>query len=444
MEVHLDSLGRSIYKEECARHLAAPSISKTDSVHISKLLHATPKPVLTFDKILERTSQQNLANATATARSTVSVMQADLEWKSTTTEECDYNIRRHWVEWHQKMTLSLACIVFFFVGAPLGAIIRKGGLGLPTIVSIIIFIFWYIINTSGMKMARDGNVNMVLGMWISLIVIAPFGLWITYKASRDSAVFNAEAYWMFFARLLGIRPKRHLFMKEVILQEPRLDFVRSEIDELRTECCAYASAHHLLKAPSYVQSFFHYQPDTAIAAIAQRIEALVEELSNSRNRIVLSTAENLPQLYTSAHTSPFHSHRLNVAAGVCFPVGILVWLRMWRFRLLLLRDLRVTVKTCDRLDGLLAGQGANLTESDAAEQATERYQRKRRARHIIKWIVVAVILLLIGYFVYASFGKLKTTKKLPEKEKQEQRTGAPTAAPQPVDIKPTKQLLPAK
>ena len=97
------------------------------------------------------------------------------------TGDGDNYIRRHWVEWHQKMTFSLACILFFFVGAPLGAIIRKGGLGMPTVISVIIFIIWYMISTSSMKMAREGSINMVVGMWISTIVIAPFSVFITYK-----------------------------------------------------------------------------------------------------------------------------------------------------------------------------------------------------------------------------------------------------------------------
>ena len=202
-------------------------------------------------------------------------MKSDLEWKSMVTRDGDHNIRRHWVEWHQKMTLSLACIIFFFVGAPLGAIIRKGGLGMPTVISVIIFIFWYIINTSGMKLARDGSTNMVLGMWISTVVIAPFGIFISYKANRDSVVFNTDAYLNLLRRLLGIRTKRHIQRKEVIIEDPRMDVLPGLINELREACRAYNHSQQLLRLPNYINVFFRYRPDTQVEEINEQLEAIV-------------------------------------------------------------------------------------------------------------------------------------------------------------------------
>ena len=138
-------------------------------------------------------------------------------------QDQEYYVRKHEVEWHQRITLSLACLLFFFVGAPLGAIIRKGGLGMPTIISVGIFILYYIINTSGMKMARDGSINMVVGMWMSTFILAPAGAYLTFMANRDSVVFNLDAYLAFLRRLLGFRTKRHLFRKEVIITPPDVE-----------------------------------------------------------------------------------------------------------------------------------------------------------------------------------------------------------------------------
>lgn len=117
----------------------------------------------------------------------------DYEFKSLSMEDDRKSIRRHEIELMKKFTLSFACIIFFFIGAPLGAIIRKGGLGTPIVVSVILFIIYYIIDNSGYKLARDGRWEVWQGMWLSSAVLLPLGVFFTYKAVNDSAVFNADA-----------------------------------------------------------------------------------------------------------------------------------------------------------------------------------------------------------------------------------------------------------
>lgn len=106
----------------------------------------------------------------------------------------------HEIEMHRKFTLSIACLLFFFIGAPLGAIIKKGGLGVPVIVSVLFFIIYYIIDNTGYKMARDGNAEPWLGVWLSSIVLAPIGIFLTWRALNDSALFDWDAYKIFFIR----------------------------------------------------------------------------------------------------------------------------------------------------------------------------------------------------------------------------------------------------
>lgn len=118
------------------------------------------------------------------------------------------NIRFHKVEWHRKFTLSFACLIFFFIGAPLGAIIRKGGLGMPVVVSVALFIVYYIIDNIGYKMARDGVWESWQGMWLSSFALFPLGVFLTYKAMNDSALFNTEAYANVFRKLLGLKKKK--------------------------------------------------------------------------------------------------------------------------------------------------------------------------------------------------------------------------------------------
>jgi len=117
-------------------------------------------------------------------------------------ESKDYlnNIRRYLVEYNRKFTLSVSCLVLFFIGAPLGAIIRKGGLGLPVVVSVVFFLIYHIISTIGEKMVKDGTLSPILGMWIAIFILTPLGLFLTYKATADSALFDIDAYKNLFKR----------------------------------------------------------------------------------------------------------------------------------------------------------------------------------------------------------------------------------------------------
>jgi len=128
-------------------------------------------------------------------------------------------IRKHLIELHRKFTLSFACLIFFFIGAPLGAIIRKGGLGMPVVISVVMFIIYYIIDNTGYKMAREALWPVWVGMWLSSAVLSPVGIFFTYKAATDSAIFRSEGWlkgWIkvryYMLRLVGLRKlwdKRH-------------------------------------------------------------------------------------------------------------------------------------------------------------------------------------------------------------------------------------------
>lgn len=111
------------------------------------------------------------------------------------------NIKNYEVNWNKKFTLSFACIVFFFIGAPLGAIIRKGGLGTPAVISILFFVIWYVISLSGEKLAEENLVSTFAGMWAASYILLPAGLFLTYKASNDSVIMNIDTYLLFFKKI---------------------------------------------------------------------------------------------------------------------------------------------------------------------------------------------------------------------------------------------------
>ena len=125
---------------------------------------------------------------------------SDYEFRSYTMKEENKVIRRHQIEMYKKFTLSFACIIFFFIGAPLGAIIRKGGLGMPVVVSVLFFVVYYIISMSGEKMARDGISSAFEGMWLSSAILLPIAIYLIYKSTNDSNLFNMDWYRIQFAK----------------------------------------------------------------------------------------------------------------------------------------------------------------------------------------------------------------------------------------------------
>ena len=110
-------------------------------------------------------------------------------------------IRKHQIEWHRKFTLSFACFIFFFIGAPLGAIIRKGGLGMPVVISVLFFLLYYMVSITGEKFVRENIMIPIHGMWLSSYILFPLGIFLTYKATTDSTIMNIDTYTNFFKKL---------------------------------------------------------------------------------------------------------------------------------------------------------------------------------------------------------------------------------------------------
>lgn len=155
-----------------------------------------------MDSILSSLNQQDLLATIRRAKDRIFSIRNEMEYRQIAVANETYQFRRSSIEFHRKFTLSFACLIFFFIGAPLGAIIRKGGIGMPAVVSVFLFIFYYMVDVTGYKFARDGVWDPVLGGWISSAALLPLGIFLTYKAVNDSAIFNGEAYMMFIKKYL--------------------------------------------------------------------------------------------------------------------------------------------------------------------------------------------------------------------------------------------------
>lgn len=145
-------------------------------------------------------------------------------------------------------------------------------------------------------------------------------------------------------RILGLRVKRHIFGKEVIINEPDYVADADKISKMSQQVSAYATAHKLASPPNIIKVFFKYQPDHKIEAISAELESIIEDLSNTRDGEVLTYINQYPVLITKAHTRPFEKRWLNILSVVVLPMGIFFYFRMWKFRLRLHKDLRQVLK----------------------------------------------------------------------------------------------------
>ena len=329
-----DSIGKNYLSEANARFYRTAQVNKADSLKEIKKGQTE-----IFDTLYNKLSNDKKLRALNDAQMTAQQELTDLNFKAMVTSDADYIIRQHKIEAIKKFTLALSCLIFFFIGAPLGAIIRKGGLGFPVIISVFVFIIFYILDNTGYRMSRLGTWTIWFGQGLAPAVLTPIAIFVTYKATNDSTVFNMEMYKMFFMKLLGLRIKRHVFGKEVIIEEPKYAEDAQRLEKLNSDIYIYNKVHELKKLPNFINVFFKYQPDNEIERISDELENVIEDLTNTRNKVILHNLNLYPILATKAHTRPFERQWLNILAAIIVPVGIVLYLRMWRFRIRLYRDL---------------------------------------------------------------------------------------------------------
>lgn len=333
-----DSIGRAYYANAKMMYYPLPKISKRDS---TKAVRRGEAKTLTFDQLLKKATADQKREAYSMALSRVQSEVSDLEFKSMMTQDNERLLRRHKIEAINKFTLALQCLLFFFIGAPLGAIIRKGGLGVPVITSVAVFIVYYILDNSGYQMSRKGIWAIWFGRSLAPGLMFPLAAFVTYKAQNDSMVFNGDAWRRFFIHALGLREKRHVASKEVIIEEPHYAADNEVLLDINHRVTDYSRTHRLVSPPNIIKVFFKYQADHDIEEISRELEQVIDDLANTRDAQVLHLINQYPIVATTAHTRPFDHRWLNILSAIVIPVGMFFYFRMWMFRLRLVRDLRV-------------------------------------------------------------------------------------------------------
>ena len=201
LNVDLDSLKKvpdSLFKKNVRGLSIYVKYSKfKDSVVVKPAMKETvekiaDKKVVSFDELIPDSLETTVFNQT---HSQIENMRNFLEIASTEYKGQRDDTTLHQIEWHKKLSLSIACLVLFFIGAPLGSIIRKGGLGMPLVMALLFFMIFYLLNIFGEKFTKDHVLIPPIGMWLPVIILSPVGFFLTYKAMHDSQLFNKEYYY---------------------------------------------------------------------------------------------------------------------------------------------------------------------------------------------------------------------------------------------------------
>ena len=341
-----DSVGHQFYFDACRSTFRRGMLAKKDS---AKVVKEAAKAETNIDTLYTRLTGEQKQRVIQTAANDAQVAISEMDFKVDYSDSLNREERAHMLEAINKVTLSLSCLIFFFIGAPLGAIIRKGGLGVPVIISVLVFIVFYILDNTGTKMARDDNWTVWFGKLLGTAVLSPIAIFFTYKANNDSVVFNIDLYKNLLSRMLGLRTKRHITRKEVIIEDPKYLTDAEILKNVSMEVEQYTEQHRLLRWPSPVKVFFRPGDDHDIEQINDALEVAIEDLSYTKNNFVLTMLNQYPVIATHAHTRPFRRKWLNAVTGLFLPTGIFFYFRMLRFRLRLYRDLQNILRTNEKL-----------------------------------------------------------------------------------------------
>ncbi|MBO5271351.1 MAG: LptF/LptG family permease [Muribaculaceae bacterium] len=280
----------------------------------------------------------------------------DYEFKSLSMKDQRKSIRRHDIEMQKKFTLSFACIIFFFIGAPLGAIIKKGGIGTPLVISVILFIIYYIIDNTGYKMARDGRLEVWMGMWISSAVLLPLGIFFTYKAMHDSALFNLDAYRNFFRKVFIIKDSRHYELKEVIIDEVDVFGAIEKAYLLQYKCEQLIEQFSRM---SYKRFWNNGINNELIDEVISEQESLITNLTNSREILMINKISQYPIIDSYKIFALTKNKRVAKWLEIIFPIGIPIFLLAIKLQNDLSSKIKIVMKVNREVIDLLENKESN-------------------------------------------------------------------------------------
>ena len=310
-----------------------------------------------FESYFNKKDLQQQQKIVSGAKSKVESIQSEFQYNNFLQTERHRMLIGHKMELHRKFTLSFACLIFLFIGAPLGAIIRKGGLGMPAVLSVFLFLFYYSINIFSEKLARQSVLPVWMGMWLSSFVLFSLGMFFTYKAVNDSVMFNADAWTGFLKRLVGKREVRNYQRKEVIMTPPDYEKDMQMILNLTERCSRYLNAHK--KSFNYVAFWKNAGNNAYIESLGEEIEQIIEDLRNSDENFIIGKLMDYP-VFNSKQPVFMKNPKIRLFCAWFLPVGIILylWELLYKERELK-RDIDVIKKVNDELLVEIRKKGAS-------------------------------------------------------------------------------------
>lgn len=300
-----------------------------------------PRRPINVDSVFARPNASARSYVTQ-ALAKVQRVRNEYEFKSTVLLDQEKSMRKHDIEMQKKFTLSIACIIFFFIGAPLGAIVKKGGIGTPLVLSVLLFIVYFIFDNSGYKMARDGKTAVWFGIWLSTMVMTPLGIFFTYKAVGDTSMLDFD--WL---RKLNEKIKRPSQLMRLFSREGRnleaKEFTFEEVvpAEILPRLHALIQSYREISSQT-VPWYSRYTLHNATAPLAPELESVVEYLHNSKDIYVIHLLNEIP-------------------------------VRVRR------RDIPSVIKTLEGLISRLNGEKTDDSESSENSEATENIERSENS-----------------------------------------------------------------
>ena len=353
MTVKIDSIkeieSKSLYEQSYRKTLVyAPTQARIDGQQQADS-QTVKRPAFNFDSLYK--AQEPAAKATLLNHAKRSADNMNTySFRANQTINEDRDIRRHHMEMHEKFTLSFACLVFFFIGAPLGAIIRKGGLGTPSVISVFLFVVYYVFTSFGSRMVREGVWPPWQGMWLSSAVLLPLGIFLTYKAVNDSVLLNADTYLDMIKHFFGRRENRKIERKEIIIERPDYAALTLRLRQLQEECEKYPAFNKCWMP--YGQFWKQGGSDPVTEKIANEIESIVASLENSDRILVLHKTMDFPVISSYQQIMTVNP-KIGLALALLFPIGGLVYLVSVYRRKIIRQDIKTTVRVCEEMAELI-------------------------------------------------------------------------------------------
>lgn len=340
----LDSIGRGNLSEYKVAAMSTYRMQKSDSVAFEKLASKT----ISADSLFAVSSRNKQVDIKSGMRSKIQTMASDLAIKSTNMYYAEKTKRRHWIEWMKKIINAVSIMIFFFIGAPLGAIIKKGGLGVPVIISVFTYILFYITSVSGDKMYREGEWS-ILGCWFSVMVLSPLSVFFTLKANGDSDLFQSDLIMEFIRYWFGTKVNRNIVRKDVVIEDPDRQKCKEMLADIVTHSTSLEKSALLNTVPDYRKLFFGRVDSTELTDLSLELEDLINELGNSRDRIELDMLNGFPILQSHGVQPPFAKEWANRMVGIVFPLGLLFELRAWLFTRKLKRQMSKIAQVAENI-----------------------------------------------------------------------------------------------